>query len=46
MFNIEARSGYSTSYISYTSRKFVLPNDRDHDYPNPTINEECDSFTR
>ena len=45
MVIIEARSGYSTSYASYTSKKFILPNDRNHDYPDHTINEERDSFT-
>ena len=46
MFLIEARSGYSTAYISYTSKRLLLPSDRNHDYPDAVINEECDTFTR
>ena len=46
MFIIKARSGYPTSYISFASTKLMLPNDRNHDFSDHTINEECDPFTR
>lgn len=46
MFIIKARSGHSILYTSYTCKKSLLPNDRNHDHSDPTINEECDPFAR